>query len=61
MLYGLRGTQSALHGLMNNLNKTPANQEYRPILRVRETEEAPVWSQQTECACPELCQIDHDN
>jgi hypothetical protein len=47
--------------LMNNLNKTPANQEYRPILRVRETEEAPVWSQQTECACPELCQIDHDN
>jgi hypothetical protein len=47
--------------LMNNLNKTPANQEYRPILRVRETEEAPVWSQQAECACPELCQIDHDN
>jgi len=47
--------------LMNNLNKTPANQEYRPILRVRETEETPVWSQQTECACPELCQIDHDN
>ena len=47
--------------LMNNLNKTPAKGEYRPILRVREIEEAPILSQQTECACPELCQIDHDN
>ncbi len=47
--------------LMNNLNKTPAKGEYRPILRVREIEEAPILSQQTECTCPELCQIDHDN
>ena len=47
--------------LMNDLNSTSAKGEYRPILRVRETEEAPVRSQQTECACPDLCQIDHDN
>jgi len=47
--------------LMNNLENAGANNEYRPILRVRETGEAPVRSQQTECACPELCQIDHDN
>ena len=48
--------------LMNNLDETARpTGEYRPILRVRETEEAPVRSQQTECACPDLCQIDHGN
>ncbi len=47
--------------LMNNLDNARAKGEYHPILRVRETEEAPVRSQQTECVCPELCQIDHDN
>ena len=45
--------------LMNNLDNARAKEEYHPILRVRE--EAPVRSQQTECVCPELCQIDHDN
>jgi hypothetical protein len=34
--------------------------EYRPILRASETER-PSDSQQTECCCPELCQLDHDN
>ena len=47
--------------LMSNLDTTRAKGEYRPILRVPETTEALVRSQQTECACPELCQIDHDN
>ncbi len=37
---------------------TPA--EYRPILRVSEAQR-PSESQQTECCCPELCQLDHDN
>jgi len=47
-------------GVVNNLADSRAKGEYRPILRVRETEEA-VRSQQAECICPELCQIDHDN
>ena len=38
--------------------KTPA--EYRPILRASATERASE-SQQTECCCPELCQLDHGN
>jgi len=46
--------------VVNNLDDSRAKGEYHPILRVRETEEA-VRSQQTECVCPELCQIDHDN
>ena len=37
---------------------TPA--EYRPILRVSETGRASE-SQQSECCCPELCLLDHDN
>jgi hypothetical protein len=31
-----------------------------PILRVSETERASE-SQQSECCCPELCQLDHAN
>lgn len=31
-----------------------------PILRVPETERAGE-SQQSECCCPELCQLDHSN
>jgi len=38
--------------------KTPA--EYRPILRVSANERASE-SQQSECCCPELCQLDHSN
>jgi len=34
--------------------------EYRPILRASASEPASE-SQQTECCCPELCQLDHDN
>jgi hypothetical protein len=46
---------------MNGFNRTentPA--EYRPILRASATERASE-SQQSECCCPELCQLDHDN
>jgi hypothetical protein len=46
---------------MNSFDRTePASDEYRPILRVSATERAGE-SQQTECCCPELCQLDHDN
>jgi len=38
--------------------RTPA--EYVPILRASVTEQASE-SQQSECCCPELCQLDHDN
>ena len=31
-----------------------------PTLRVAETQKASE-SQQSECCCPELCQLDHDN
>jgi hypothetical protein len=39
----------------DRIQPTPA-----PILRVPETERASE-SQQSECCCPELCQLDHDN
>ena len=38
--------------------RTPA--EYVPILRASVTEGASE-SQQSECCCPELCQLDHAN
>ncbi len=40
---------------VNRIDTTPA-----PILRVSETQPASE-SQQWECCCPELCQLDHDN
>ena len=46
---------------MNGFNRTENTPtEYQPILRVPETERASE-SQQSECCCPELCQLDHDN
>ena len=39
----------------DRIDTTPA-----PILRVSETPLAGE-SQQSECCCPELCQLDHDN
>jgi len=39
----------------DRIDTTPA-----PILRVPATEQ-PSESQQSECCCPELCQLDHDN
>jgi hypothetical protein len=39
----------------DRIQTTPA-----PILGVPETERASE-SQQSECCCPELCQLDHDN
>lgn len=45
---------------INTLDHTPNRpNEYRPILRVRETQRPA--SQETDCSCPELCQLDHDN
>ena len=43
---------------MDSFDRTPG--EYVPILRVSVTERASE-SQQSECCCPELCQLDHDN
>ena len=46
---------------MNSFDRsdtTPA--EYQPILRAAETTRQSE-SQQSECCCPELCQLDHDN
>jgi hypothetical protein len=46
---------------MNSIDRTPTTPaEYRPILRVSE-DERPGESQQMECCCPELCQLDHGN
>ena len=46
---------------MNSFDRTDTTPtEYRPFLRVSETERAGE-SQQTECCCPELCQLDHGN
>jgi hypothetical protein len=46
---------------MNNFDRTESTPaEYRPILRVSRTERASE-SQQSECCCPELCLLDHDN
>jgi len=41
---------------MNNFDLT----ETTPLLRDRETDRASE-SQQSECCCPELCQLDHSN
>ena len=35
--------------------------EYRPILRASATEPGRTDSQESECCCPDLCCIDHDN
>jgi hypothetical protein len=40
------------------IQTTPA--EYRPILPIAQAERA-TDSQQSECCCPELCQLDHAN
>jgi hypothetical protein len=42
---------------MNSFDRTETT---APILRVPETERASE-SQQSECCCPELCQLDHSN
>jgi hypothetical protein len=48
--------------LMNIFNRVPARRtEYQPIPAVRPSQPSPPTSQQAECECPELCQIDHDN
>ena len=46
---------------MNTFDRTPSTpSDYRPILRVSETEREPA-SQEAECCCPDLCQLDHGN
>jgi hypothetical protein len=58
LVYCPSGTQDALMTAMNSLDRidtTPV-----PILRVPETQPASE-SQQLECCCPELCQLDHGN
>jgi len=47
-------------GTMNTFDRTPTTPEYRPILRVSDADR-PSDSQQAECCCPEICQLDHDN
>jgi hypothetical protein len=46
---------------MNSFDRTPSTPEFRPIVRVSQTERAGDDSQQSECCCPELCQLDHAN
>jgi hypothetical protein len=45
---------------MKIINSDPTLAKYRPIPRVPETARVSE-SQQSECCCPELCQLDHDN
>jgi hypothetical protein len=46
---------------MNSFDRTPTTPaEYRPIQSAPTTERAGD-SQQSECCCPELCQLDHSN
>jgi hypothetical protein len=47
--------------LMNTFNRTqgrPIEQSTPPL---RHSQPSQPTSQQAECECPELCQIDHDN
>jgi len=47
---------------MNAFDKpTTPTSEYRPILRASATEAGRTDSQESECCCPDLCSIDHDN
>ena len=47
---------------MNTLDRTPKTPfEYRPILKARDDERPATQWETAECACPELCQVDHDN
>jgi hypothetical protein len=45
---------------MNTFDRTPqAQPEYRPILRADKSNGPD--PQETECCCPDLCQVDHGN
>ena len=47
---------------MNSFNRTPTTRvELPPTLRVPPAEPATDESWQSECCCPELCQLDHGN
>jgi hypothetical protein len=48
--------------LMDNLDHTERAPLAIPLVRrAPRSVEAPPESQQAECACPELCQLDHGN
>jgi len=46
-------------GAMDRIDRTQV--EYVPIHRPSRSDDLRAGSQQGECTCPELCQIDHDN
>lgn len=47
---------------MNTFDRTPAEPStYRPILRAGPNGDRTADFEQSECTCPELCQVDHDN
>ena len=47
---------------MNTFDRTNAEPStYRPILRAGPNEDRTTDFEQSECTCPELCQLDHDN
>jgi hypothetical protein len=61
LLYRSRGTQDALMDAMNSFDRTPtAPAVFRPPTRVPDTERA-TDSQESDCCCPEFCQLDHSN
>jgi hypothetical protein len=61
LLYRIRGTQHALMDTMNSFDRTPTTPAvFRPATRVPDSDVA-TDSQQSECCCPELCQLDHSN
>jgi hypothetical protein len=52
----------SLMSLMNTSNRIQAaSTEHPSIPPLRHSQPSPPTSQQAECECPELCQIDHDN
>jgi hypothetical protein len=47
---------------MDSFDHTKAETSaYRPILRAGPSGDRPTDFEQSECTCPELCQVDHDN
>jgi hypothetical protein len=47
---------------MNSFDRAQADPTtYRPILRADAASDRATDFEQSECTCPELCQLDHDN
>ena len=61
-LYLVRHAKCPAMDAMDSFDHTKAETSaYRPILRAGPSGDRPTDFEQSECTCPELCQVDHDN